>query len=136
MVFVNIGEATTAFELYAARLMARWRKFDQPLYHGGADSSLFLWLECNWKLVVEKYCEAYHLPFIHPSLNTYSRLEYHYNIPDIAGFLRQGKTVYQPQINSDGRRFPRFLNLSEMWDKWAEYISRFPNVQLVVHHDH
>ena len=76
------------------------------------------------------------MPCMHPSRNTYSRLKDHYNILDIAGFAGLGTTVYQPQINSDGRRFPRFLNLSEMWDKWAEYISRFPNVQLVVHHDH
>ncbi|MGB2463246.1 MAG: RHO alpha subunit C-terminal catalytic domain-containing protein [Candidatus Puniceispirillaceae bacterium] len=76
------------------------------------------------------------MPFIHPSLNTYSRLEDHYNILDNAGFAGQGTTVYQPQINADGRRFPRFSNLSEMWDKGAEYVALFPNVLLGVHNDH
>ena len=136
MIFVNVGETAPAFEVFAADLMARWREFDQPLHHGGADSSLSLRLECNWKLAVENYCEAYHLPFIHPSLNTYSRLEDHYNILDNAGFAGQGTTVYQPQINADGRRFPRFSNLSEMWDKGAEYVALFPNVLLGVHNDH
>ena len=136
MIFVNVGETAPAFEVYAADLMARWREFDQPLHHGGADSSLSLRLECNWKLAVENYCEAYHLPFIHPSLNTYSRLEDHYNILDNAGFAGQGTTVYQPQINTDGRRFPCFSNLSEMWDKGAEYVALFPNVLLGVHNDH
>lgn len=136
MIFVNVGETAPAFDVYAADLMARWREFDQPLHHGGADSSLSLRLECNWKLAVENYCEAYHLPFIHPSLNTYSRLEDHYNILDNAGFAGQGTTVYQPQINADGRRFPRFSNLSEMWDKGAEYVALFPNVLLGVHNDH
>ena len=136
MIFVNVGETAPAFGVYAADLMARWREFDQPLHHGGADSSLSLQLECNWKLAVENYCEAYHLPFIHPSLNTYSRLEDHYNILDNAGFAGQGTTVYQPQINADGRRFPRFSNLSEMWDKGAEYVALFPNVLLGVHNDH
>jgi len=136
MIFVNVGATAPAFGVYAADLMARWREFDQPLHHGGADSSLSLQLECNWKLAVENYCEAYHLPFIHPSLNTYSRLEDHYNILDNAGFAGQGTTVYQPQINADGRRFPRFSNLSEMWDKGAEYVALFPNVLLGVHNDH
>ena len=54
MVFVNISEVTPAFELYAAELMAWWREFDQTLYHGGANTSLFLRLEFNWKLVVKK----------------------------------------------------------------------------------
>ena len=136
MIFVNVGETAPAFDVYAADLMARWREFDQPLHHGGADSSLSLRLECNWKLAVENYCEAYHLPFIHPSLNTYSRLEDHYNILDNAGFAGQGTSVYQPQINADGRHFPRFSNLSEMWDKGAEYVALFPNVLLGVHNDH
>ena len=136
MIFVNVGENAPAFEVYAADLIARWQEFDQPLYHGGADSSLCLQLACNWKLAVENYCEAYHLPFIHPSLNSYSRLEDHYNILDNAGFAGQGTTVYQPQINADGRRFPRFSNLSEMWEQGAEYVALFPNVLLGVHNDH
>jgi len=136
MIFVNVGENAPAFEVYAADLIARWQEFDQPLYHGGADSSLCLQLACNWKLVVENYCEAYHLPFIHPSLNSYSRLEDHYNILDNTGFAGQGTTVYQPQINADGRRFPRFANLSEMWEQGAEYVALFPNVLLGVHNDH
>ncbi len=108
MILVNVGEVAPAFDLYAADLMARWQEFDQTLYHGGADSSLSLQLECNLKLVVENYCKAYHLPFIHPSLNTCSRLEDHYNILDNYGVAGQGTTAYQPQINSDGCHFPRF----------------------------
>ena len=40
MIFVNVGENAPAFEVFAADLIARWQEFDQPLYHGGADSSL------------------------------------------------------------------------------------------------
>ncbi len=86
--------------------------------------------------MVKNCCEAYRLPFIHPSRNTYSRLEDHYNILDIAGFAGQGTTVYQPQINLDGRCFPRFSNLSEIWGKGAEYIALFANVLLGVLSDH
>ena len=136
LIFVNVGADAPAFDDYASAVAERWREFDQPLFHGGADSSLEIHLDCNWKLAVENYCEAYHLPFIHPSLNSYSRLEDHYNILDSEGFAGQGSTVYQPQINEDGRRFPKFANLSANWDQGAEYLALFPNVLLGIHNDH
>ncbi|MEC8121930.1 MAG: RHO alpha subunit C-terminal catalytic domain-containing protein [Pseudomonadota bacterium] len=129
------GEAPP-FEDAAAALIERWREFEQPLVHTGADSSISFTLDCNWKLAVENYCEAYHLPFVHPALNSYSRLEDHYNILDTDGYAGQGTTVYQPQISADGQRFPSFRGLSGKWDSGAEYIALFPNVLLGVHHDH
>ena len=136
VIFVNVGGKAPAFEDAASTLMERWQEFDQPLYHAGTDSSISFTLDCNWKLAVENYCEAYHLPFVHPALNSYSRLEDHYNIMDASGFAGQGTTVYQPQITADGRRFPQFKDLSSQWDKGAEYIALFPNVLLGVHNDH
>jgi len=71
IIFVNIGGNAPAFEIYASDLVDRWQEFDQPIYHSGADSSFSLTVNCNWKLAVENYCEAYHLPFIHPGLNSF-----------------------------------------------------------------
>ena len=136
IIFVNVGSDAPDFEIAAGSLVSRWHEFDQPIFHGGTDSSIIFTLECNWKLAVENYCEAYHLPFIHPALNTYSRLEDHYNIIDDGGFAGQGTTVYQPQIADDGRHFPRFTALSNKWEKGAEYVALFPNVLLGVHNDH
>jgi len=136
VVYVTLEDNTPDFEIYAADLMARWAEFEQPVYSGGADSGFELDLACNWKLGVENYCEAYHLPFIHPDLNSYSRLEDHYNILDHANYAGQGSDVYNPQIADDGRQFPSFANLSSKWDKGAEYCAFFPNVLLGVHHDH
>ena len=136
IIFVNVGGDAPDFEIATDSLLSRWREFDQPVFHGGIDSSIIFTLDCNWKLAVENYCEAYHLPFIHPALNTYSRLEDHYNILDDSGFAGQGTTVYQPQITDDGRHFPRFAALSDKWEKGAEYVALFPNVLLGVHNDH
>ena len=136
IIFVNVGGDAPDFEIAADSLVSRWREFDQPVFHGGTDSSIIFTLDCNWKLAVENYCEAYHLPFIHPALNTYSRLEDHYNILDDSGFAGQGTNVYQPQITDDGRHFPRFAALSDKWEKGAEYVALFPNVLLGVHNDH
>ena len=58
-------------------LINRWREFTQKLYFSKNDSEITFNLKCNWKLAVENYCDAYHLPWIHPSLNQYSRLEDH-----------------------------------------------------------
>ncbi len=136
VIFVNISGGAPAFEIAACNLIERWKEFEKPLVHTGEDSSIRFTLNYNWKLAVENYCESYHLPFIHPDLNSYSRLEDHYNILNADGFAGQGTLVYQPQISADGRRFPNFEGLSSKWDAGAEYIALFPNVLLGVHNDH
>ena len=140
VIFVNIGGEVPAIESAAALLIERWQEFEAPLVHTGEDSSISFTPDCNWKLAAENYCESYHLPFVHPDLNTHSRLKDHYNILDAGsldagGFAGQGTMVYQPQISPDGRRFPHFANLSSKWDSGAEYIAFFPNVLLGVHDD-
>ena len=135
VVFVNIDGNAAPFEDAHREVLTRWSEFDKPLYHGGPDSSFKLDVATNWKLAVENYCESYHLPWIHPGLNAYSRLEDHYHI-EAPRFSGQGTTVYRPMLSEDGSRFPEFEGLSEKWDEGAEYIALYPNVLLGVHKDH
>lgn len=136
VIFVNISGTAPAFEEYAGSVMERWKEFDQPLYHGGPTGSFKLNVETNWKLAVENYCESYHLPWVHPGLNSYSRLEDHYNIEEPGAYSGQGTLVYQQLRLEDQATFPDFENLSSKWDTSAEYISFFPNVLFGVHRDH
>ncbi len=136
IIFVNISGDAPAFEEYAHDLLQRWREFDQPIYHGGPESSFKLEVNCNWKLAVENYCESYHLPWIHPGLNSYSRLEDHYHIVQPDSFSGQGTTVYNPRLDDSGRSFANFDNLDAKWDTSAEYIALYPNVLLGIHRDH
>lgn len=136
VVFVNVSGEAPAFEDYAAAAMARWAEFEQPLYHGGAESRFSFDVKTNWKLAVENYCESYHLPWVHPGLNAYSRLEDHYNIEAPGAYSGQGTLVYAPTISEDGRRFPDFAGLAPKWDKAAEYLAFYPNVLFGVHRDH
>jgi len=136
VIFVNMDGKAPAFEHHAATLLDRWAELEQPIYHGGADSSFKLEVETNWKLAVENYCESYHLPWIHPGLNSYSRLEDHYDIVEQRAFSGQGTLVYNPGLGDDGRAFVDFEGLSDKWDKGAEYVSFFPNVLFGVHRDH
>ncbi|MFD0908948.1 aromatic ring-hydroxylating oxygenase subunit alpha [Ruegeria arenilitoris] len=136
VVWINVSGDAPAFEDANTRLIERWAEFDKPLYHGGPESSFRLDVNCNWKLAVENYCESYHLPWVHPGLNSYSRLEDHYHIQEPGLYSGQGTLVYRQLKTEDGRVFPDFDGLSEKWDTAAEYIAAFPNVLLGVHRDH
>ncbi|MEQ6247850.1 SRPBCC family protein [Sulfitobacter sp. HNIBRBA3233] len=136
VVFVNVSGTAAPFEVANADLMARWAEFDKPLYHGGADSRFQLTLAANWKLAVENYCESYHLPWVHPGLNSYSRLEDHYHIEVPGQYSGQGTLVYRQLRGEDGSLFADFDGLSDKWDTAAEYVTLFPNVLLGVHRDH
>lgn len=136
VVYINISGTAPPFENAHADLMARWAEFDKPLFHGGADSRFTLEVNCNWKLAVENYCESYHLPWVHPALNTYSRLEDHYHIEATGRFSGQGTWVYRQLKDEDGTVFPDFEGLDAKWDTAAEYITVYPNVLLGVHRDH
>lgn len=136
VVFINLSGDALPFEEANADLIARWAEFEQPMYHGGADSQFELAVGCNWKLAVENYCESYHLPWVHPGLNSYSRLEDHYNIEETQKYSGQGTLVYRQLKGEDGNCFPDFTGLSDKWDEAAEYITVFPNVLMGVHRDH
>ena len=136
VVWINLSGEAPSFEDANADLLNRWAEFDKPLYHGGADSAFKLEVNCNWKLAVENYCESYHLPWVHPGLNSYSRLEDHYHIEAAGRFSGQGTLVYRQLTGDDGQVFPDFEGLSDKWDTASEYITAYPNVLLGVHRDH
>ena len=141
MIFVNISENQMSFEEYIEPLNKRWSKFwpaeDQSLINHAGDSGYFL-LEanCNWKFAIENYCESYHLPWVHPGLNSYSKLEDHYHIQGLPNrFAGQGTLVYNPRFDN-GETFPNFPHWPKENEKIAEYVALFPNVMLGIHRDH
>ena len=136
VVLINLNQKAPEFPDMHKDLLERWQDFPDQVYYGGADSSFSLTLESNWKLPVENYCESYHLPFVHPGLNSYSKLEDHYDIIEPGQFSGQGTRVYRPMIDESGNRFCDFPNLPEKWNTAGEYISLFPNLLLGVHRDH
>ena len=136
VVWIDLSGRAPPFEVHMAPAMARWAEVERPLHHGGADSRFGLALRANWKLAVENYCEAYHLPWVHPGLNAYSRLEDHYDIEAPGAFSGQGTRVYRPIAGEDGARLPDFAGLAPRWDTAAEYLAVYPNVLLGTHRDH
>lgn len=136
VIFVNVDGNAPDFEEVHGDLMARWKEFDQPVHHGGDWSSIRLEVKSNWKLAVENYCESYHLPWVHPGLNSYSRLEDHYNIQEPGKYSGQGTLVYRQLRDENDTKLPDFAALSDKWDTGAEYIALYPNVLLGVQRDH
>ena len=138
VVFINLSRTAPPFAQVHADLLKRWAEFeDQPLHHGGADSAFTLDVKTNYKLAVENYCESYHLPWVHPGLNSYSRLEDHYNIAQYGAYSGQGTRVYRQFAGDDGAAaFPDFKGLSDKWNEGAEYIAVYPNVLLGAQRDH
>ncbi|MGY6581724.1 SRPBCC family protein [Klebsiella pneumoniae] len=72
MVFVNISGDAPTFEEHIAPLVERWKPFlgenGLELIRSSKVGSTFeLPVKSNWKLTVENYCEAYHLPWVHPA---------------------------------------------------------------------
>ncbi len=136
VVFANIDGTAPDFEVAHAHLLDRWREFDQPLHLGGDVSYFTLDVQTNWKLAVENYCESYHLPWVHPGLNSYSRLEDHYNIEEPGLYSGQGTLVYRQLKGDTGEAMPDFPDLSEKWNEGGEYVAIYPNVLLGVQRDH
>ena len=136
VVWVNVDGQAPEFVVAMKPVMERWAEFERPLFHGGVDSKFVLSVKSNWKLAVENYCESYHLPWVHPGLNSYSRLEDHYNIEEYGAYSGQGTLVYRQLEGANGAKFADFEGLDAKWDTAAEYLSVYPNVLLGMHRDH
>ena len=92
-------------------------------------------LNSNYTLVVENYCESYHLPFVYPDLNTYSPLYAHFNLTVDPLATGQGLRVYDlTQVDSEP--LPQFSEWDSERLKTAEYLSLYPNVLLAIKADH
>ncbi|MFZ9034949.1 MAG: aromatic ring-hydroxylating oxygenase subunit alpha [Francisellaceae bacterium] len=139
MVFIDLSGEASDFSDAVAPLSMRWQDF---IGEDGLnkirlcdESDTELNVNCNWKLAVENYCEAYHLPWIHPDLNSYSQLEDHYTISFAEAFSGQGSLFYNLSAVS-GIDLPSFSSWPQDKLSHAEYIALFPNVLLGIHKDH
>lgn len=72
-IMINFDASARPFADYIQPLSDRWRSYDlSTLRHAATMEYEFA---TNWKLIVENFLECYHVPFVHPSLNTLDRLD-------------------------------------------------------------
>ena len=134
ILFINLDGNADPFEQHAGVVIERYRKLmgdsgEGLLRAAVADGTLEMSVNCNWKLAVENYLEAYHLPFIHPSLNSYSPLSEHRNEVLSDNCAGQITSTFDPELNQDTP-----LPLFPDWDKTeaatGEYPVLYPNLLL------
>ena len=132
VIYINPSKNKGDFEMNHKKLKERWKHVWQDQYYTDNDSYFSLSVQSNWKLAVENYCESYHLPKIHPELNSYSKLSNHYHIEEQQSFSGQGTKIYNPAVE-----LPVIKNVEgTVFEEGGEYISLFPNVLLGAHRDH
>ncbi|OED35501.1 hypothetical protein AB833_30255 [Chromatiales bacterium (ex Bugula neritina AB1)] len=136
-IFINLDNTAEPFENFLSPLMQHWSKwvtadalkeFKPATTHG----KLELVVNCNWKLAIENFLEAYHLPWVHPGLNTYSPLSQHYDIKRGENFSGQGSSSYSSPSGADGS----LSSWPEDQMKYAEYPVLYPNTLLGLQSDH
>ena len=141
LIIVNVSKNQIPFKEYIKPLDERWSKFwiskDRELINHANDFGYFkLNAKCNWKFAIENYCESYHLPWVHPGLNEYSKIDDHYHIQGLPNrFAGQGTKNYNPKFKGK-EKFPSFPNWPKNKENIAEYVALFPNVMLGIHKDH
>ncbi len=133
LIFVNLDGNAPPVADYVRPLAERWadRDFDL-LRHGG---SLEFEMNANWKLVIENYCERYHLPSVHPALNRYSAIDHSFQIIGEGLYSGVGSSNYAPPPVGD-MALPGFPRVPADRKLVGEYVALFPNVMLGCQYDH
>ena len=140
VVFINLSGDAPPLASHIEPLAQRWRAYTgdaglAALRVAPSGSQLTLTIHANWKLAVENYCEAYHLPWVHPRLNAYSPLDQHYGVIINDAMSGQGTHVYN-LAETAGVHLPRFAQWPADALRRAEYIALYPNLLLGLQADH
>ncbi|MGI9292575.1 MAG: aromatic ring-hydroxylating oxygenase subunit alpha [Pseudomonadales bacterium] len=140
IIFVNLSGDAEDFDSHIEGSSQRWEAFTgkdglEKVHAASTGSKMELEVNANWKLAVENYCEAYHLPWVHPGLNTYSPLDQHYTLVVNDNASGQGSYSYNLSAVA-GISLPQFEDWPEDRIRQAEYVSLYPNVLLGIQADH
>ena len=138
MIFVNISGQAAEFDTFIQPVTDHWKDIDFNQYaHGISDSHWQITIESNWKFAQENHVDGYHLPFVHPSLHSYSPLRDHYPL------IIEGRACGQGSANQDHSseigtlQLPKNPALDQRWQSGkAEFLSVYPNIMIGVQADH
>lgn len=140
VLFVNISGDAPAFEedakdaiTHANDLMGE--SAEGLLQSSPDDVDMEITLNANWKFAIENYLEAYHLPFVHPGLNSYSPLSEH--TPRVHGEKLSGQitSTFDPKLGR-GKSLPVFPGWDELEMSTGDYPAVYPNLLLGLQANH
>jgi choline monooxygenase len=128
IVYVDVSGKAPPFEVFARPLIERFSAYDFSTLRRAARID---WeIEANWKLVLENFVESYHLSFIHPQVDEYSRAEDHYDIIDGPVCGSGNKTAITAAAAAGP--LPKFPNLPPELARAGEFVALFPNTLMFV----
>lgn len=138
-IFVNLSGDALEFETYTDSIMKSWSKLLKPeslenFRLSEHESIVTLTVKSNWKLAVENYLEAYHLPSVHPELNKVSPLDQHYYLEMFSNGAGQGSLNYT-RLDINGKQLPAIPEWPQDTINNAEYPALYPNTFLGIHAD-
>ncbi len=132
LILVNLSGDAPDFADYVRPLTERWAPYD---FSGTVHTKhVEFEIAANWKLIVENFCDTYHLPFVHPQVNEYSKAEDHYDVID--GFVvgTGNRTAAREAAAADA--LPSFPGLPESLARSGEFLALFPNTLIFLMPDH
>lgn len=132
LIFADLSGEAGPFEEFIAPLAERWADYD--FSHLRRATGVVYEVECNWKLAVENFIDVYHLPAVHPGLNSYSSMHDHYYVLEDRLFGQGNMSVLPDDIAAD--RLPVFPNLPQEKEKAQESLCLFPNLLITVTADY
>ena len=133
VVFVNLSGTGPELEDWLGPIARRWKDFDLGLLRYGGSATFSV--AANWKLAIENATEFYHLPWVHPGLNSYSGADRHYFCNAGDRFAGTASADYRPGKPA-GQTLPAFPGLSAELAARAEYPIIFPNLCFGLMADH
>ena len=139
LLFINLDGSADSFDMFIKPLEKRWSRLwgvggSNELRLQKRDQAICFDIDANWKLVVENYLEAYHLPTIHSELNRISPMQEH-EIQVSERFAGQVSHSYQLGAGHYGH-LPAFSEWPSRFLKEADYPVLFPNTLLGLQADH
>ncbi|RJF87133.1 aromatic ring-hydroxylating dioxygenase subunit alpha [Oleomonas cavernae] len=132
LILVNLSGDAPDFGDYAAALYRRWQAYDFAA--ASHTRQVEFEVAANWKLIVENFCDTYHLPFVHPQVNEYSKAEDHYDVID--GFVVGTGNLTAARDEPGAEALPRFPGLPESLARSGEFLALFPNTLIFLMPDH
>ncbi|MBX2837168.1 MAG: aromatic ring-hydroxylating dioxygenase subunit alpha [Gammaproteobacteria bacterium] len=137
--FINLSGDAPEFEIYAKPIIDRFNELgsEQHLKNfmsNTEDCRTTLTVQSNWKLAVENFLEAYHLPTVHPELNQISPLQEHYHIEEFDNGAGQGSRNYS-RMTLENKHLPALAKWPTDKINLAEYPALYPNTFFGIHAD-
>ncbi|MEQ8398529.1 aromatic ring-hydroxylating dioxygenase subunit alpha [Thalassobaculum sp.] len=131
--FVNLSGDAPPLDRVVAPMAERWGDYaTEMLVHAASDTYE---LRANWKLAIENYLECYHLPWVHPGLNSYSPLDAHEYRVLADRFFGPVTNIYRASVAPE-KTLPCFPGLPEARRLVGEYPIALPNLLLGIQRDH